>query len=138
MTELEFKGIDKKATNITQLQVPLVRLNKIKLAPGKTIVFLVDRRHLKTAIELSNQPNPFNPITNIIFNNATAGKGKLIIYDMLGKSVRSFDLGYLSPGAHEQFWDGKDENGIELASGVYFVKFICEKDMSINKMIKLK
>lgn len=87
---------------------------------------------------LANQPNPFNPTTDIIYKNVTAGEGKLFIYDMLGKAVRTFDLGYLSPGAHEQFWDGKDENGIELASGVYFVKFICEKDMNINKMIKLK
>jgi hypothetical protein len=136
--KLEFKGINKKQTNVTQLQVISIRMNKVKLAPGKTIILLVDRRHLNIAIELSNQPNPFNPTTNIIFKNVTSGEGKLIIYDMLGKVVRTFDLGYLFPGAHEQFWDGRDKNGIELASGVYFIKFICEKDVSINKMIKLK
>ena len=57
---------------------------------------------------------------------------------MMGKMVRSFDLGFLPVGNHELSWDGKDCNGIELVSGVYFVKFICEKEVKIKKMIKLK
>jgi hypothetical protein len=138
MIRLEFKGINKKKTNVTQLRLTSFRLNNLLPVSDETTVIFVEKGNLNPAIELSNQPNPFNPDTKIIYKNYTSGHGQLKIYDMLGKEVRDFDLGYLSPGVHELFWDGRDNRGIELTSGVYFMKFICGKDMKINKMIKLK
>jgi len=124
---LDFKGINKSKTNFTRLQLITMRINDARFNPEETTILMVDRKNLNLVVELSNQPNPFNPATNIIYKNVTAGAGKLIIYNMLGAAVRTFDLGYQTPGVHEQFWDGTDNAGIELASGVYFVKFICEK-----------
>ncbi len=135
---LEFNGINKRKTNFTRIQITAMRINNIKLNPEEMRILIEDKKDFYLAVELSNQPNPFNPATNIIYNNVTAGAGKLIIYDILGTVVRTFDLGYLTPGIHEQVWDGADNDGVELTSGIYFVKFICEKDVGISKMIKLK
>jgi len=138
LIRLIFIGINKKKTNRTHLAVSLFRVNNLMPTSGKTTILFVDKKNINTAIELTNQPNPFNPTTKIYYQNYEPGNGKLVIYDMLGKEVRRFDLGYLAPGVHEQFWDGKDNNGVELSSGVYFMKFACGKNIKINKMVKLK
>ncbi len=135
---LEFKAINKKKIGVTELKLSSFRLNNDRPVVDRSLICIVDRRSYKMPVELSNQPNPFNPTTTINYRNYTAGYGQLIIYDLMGKVVRSFDLGHLSAGSHELLWNGKDENGIELASGIYYVKFICEKEVKINKMIKLK
>jgi len=135
---LEFMIINKKKTDITTLKVTSLRINSLMPVSDQTTVLMLDKGNIKKAIDVKNIPNPFNPVTKIYYQNIASGHGQLIIYDMLGKQVRHFDLGYIAPGVHELFWDGRDNNGKELASGVYFVKFICEKEIRINKMIKLK
>ena len=135
---LEFKAINRKKTGFTELDLSSFQVNSYTPVSDRSVIYIVDKRSYQISVELSNQPNPFNPTTTIIYQNSIAGHGQLVIYDIMGKVVRSFDLGYLSAGSHELLWNGKDENGIELASGVFYVKFICEKEVKINKMIKLK
>jgi len=133
-----FKAIRRGNNEVTRFEVERLRINDLAPVTGATTILLVDKKNLQATIELTNQPNPFNPTTRIYFQNVRAGKAKLVIYDMLGKQVRLFELGHLAPGTHEQFWDGKNNEGVELSSGVYFVKFICGNDIKISKMIKLK
>jgi hypothetical protein len=64
-----------------------------------------------------NYPNPFNPSTVISFELPRAALVNLDVYDILGRTVRSLDLGLLSHGAHEVTFDGSG-----LASGVYFYR----------------
>ncbi|HEX9973856.1 MAG TPA: T9SS type A sorting domain-containing protein, partial [bacterium] len=138
LIRMKFRVSGSAKQRVTELNVPLLWLNGFMFASGKTTIYLVDKKNLKNSVELTAQPNPFNPSTKIYFQNTIAGAGQIHIFDMLGREVWQYSPGYLSPGMHEIFWDGKDDNGIELASGVYFVKFTCENEMYLTKIIKLK
>ncbi len=82
---------------------------------------------------LQNYPNPFNPTTKIIFNLASAGNVKLIIYNTLGQRVRELINGFLSAGQHSVIFNGKD-----LASGIYFYRLNENGRTQLKKMILLK
>jgi FlgD Ig-like domain len=70
---------------------------------------------------LANVPNPFNPFTRLRFEIAQAGPATLHIVDSSGRTVRRVDLGARGVGVHEFGWDGTDQSGRRLASGVYRV-----------------
>jgi hypothetical protein len=66
-----------------------------------------------------NFPNPFNPSTTVRYVISEKGTVRLCIYDVLGRIVRQLLDGEPSPGAYEMTWDGRDEQGHQVASGVY-------------------
>jgi hypothetical protein len=66
-------------------------------------------------------PNPFNPGVSIDFSTPRAGTVELSIYNPAGRLVRVLDLGSVDAGHHSIFWNGCDDQGRRLASGVYFV-----------------
>ncbi len=69
---------------------------------------------------LPNRPNPFNPRTEIRFELARAGSPRLAIYDLRGSRVRELLADQpLEAGAHAVIWDGRDDGGREVASGLY-------------------
>ena len=68
---------------------------------------------------LGNYPNPFNPSTTIEFSIPEAGFVELVIYDITGQRIRELVSGEMSPGIHSVFWDGCDEKGTAVSSGVY-------------------
>ena len=73
---------------------------------------------------LPNYPNPFNPETWIPFDLAEAGDVTITIYSAMGAPVRRLDLGLLSPGVYRSrhaaaYWDGRNDLGERVASGVY-------------------
>ncbi len=73
-------------------------------------------------LTLSNYPNPFNPITSIVFNLPEEGEVQLDIYNIKGQKVKQLvsDSAYqLSAGQHSVVWDGKDENNKTVSSGIY-------------------
>ncbi|MFT5373622.1 MAG: PKD repeat protein [Candidatus Latescibacterota bacterium] len=67
-----------------------------------------------------NFPNPFNPQTQIRFQLPVAGPVSLQIYDVLGQVVQTLVAGELPAGVHRVEWDGHNERGRGVASGVYF------------------
>jgi len=69
---------------------------------------------------LGNAPNPFNPSTRIFYELDEAGFASLRIYDVTGRTIDLLDLGLVSSGRHELDWKGRDKNGRQLSSGVYF------------------
>ena len=69
-----------------------------------------------------NWPNPFNSVTTIEWTLPTAGTLDLMIYDILGRPVRTLACGPHAAGAHRVTWDGLDESGAPVASGVYFCR----------------
>jgi hypothetical protein len=74
----------------------------------------------------ANYPNPFNPSTNIRFSLPAQNKISLVIYDMLGREVRTLIAGEdMAKGAYAQEWDGRNNAGMNVASGsyVYTLKF---------------
>ncbi len=78
-----------------------------------------------TAIE-SNYPNPFNSQTTIVYSVADLGpvpaQIDIDIYDVLGRKLRTLVNELKEVGVHRVEWDGRDETGAEMPSGVYFAK----------------
>ena len=92
----------------------------------------------KTFALFQNQPNPFNPTTEISYYLPKASQVKLTVYNVLGQSVRVLYDGYQEAGTQNVTWDGKSADGNELSSGIYFYRlqagaFIQTKKMSLMK-----
>lgn len=71
---------------------------------------------------LSAAPNPFNPQTVIAWEVAQAGAGELTVHDVRGRLVRRLVAGELAVGRHEARWDGLDETGQRVPSGIYVAR----------------
>ncbi|MBU1073860.1 T9SS type A sorting domain-containing protein, partial [bacterium] len=70
-----------------------------------------------------NYPNPFNPSTTILFDLPVAGPATLKVFDLRGRLVRSLvDSKWLDAGRHSAVWDGLEDRGQAMASGVYFYR----------------
>ncbi len=87
-----------------------------------------------------NYPNPFNPQTNIEFEiSSKAGLVNLDIYNILGQKIRTLVQNQrMVSGFHLVFWDGKDESGKEVSSGIYFYKLTFGDYSMARKMVFLK
>jgi hypothetical protein len=90
-----------------------------------------------------NYPNPFNPVTNIKFSLPKQSSVKIIIYDLLGRRVKTLLDENHSAGYFTVRWSGDNDFNIKVSSGIYFLSFsaIAEdnnKYTSIKKMILLK
>ncbi|MCK4696565.1 MAG: T9SS type A sorting domain-containing protein, partial [Candidatus Cloacimonetes bacterium] len=87
---------------------------------------------------LSNYPNPFNPSTVIEFYLKTEGKIILNIYNLKGQFVKNLKNDFTEPGYHTILWDGTDNSGKDVCSGLYFGKLRTSNYTSIIKMILMK
>jgi M6 family metalloprotease-like protein len=85
-----------------------------------------------------NYPNPFNPVTRIDFTLNTDSLVKLNIYNIKGELVRTLFNNHLPMGHHYVIWNGIDNRGSQVASGVYFYKMEANDFQSVKKMILLK
>ncbi|MGD0339304.1 MAG: FlgD immunoglobulin-like domain containing protein [Bacteroidota bacterium] len=85
-----------------------------------------------------NFPNPFNPSTKIAFELPVASRVKLIIYDALGREVRTLTDDEYPAGYNELTWDGRNEIGTAVSSGVYFYRISTPKWNSVKKMVLLR
>ncbi|RMH89401.1 MAG: T9SS C-terminal target domain-containing protein, partial [Calditrichaeota bacterium] len=89
-----------------------------------------------------NFPNPFNPATQIPFDvPPTQGHPwwvALVIYNALGQKVRTLFTGIIEPGRHQLVWDGLDDFGTAVPSGIYFVQFQGEQFVATRKLILLR
>ena len=87
-----------------------------------------------------NYPNPFNPDTHIMFEvgQATRGRTSLIIYNVLGQPVRVLVNQALSAGIHTVRWDGRDDKGNAVPSGLYFYRLQNGSHVLTGKMILMK
>jgi hypothetical protein len=82
-----------------------------------------------------NYPNPFNPSTTIIYQLPKSSHIKLTIYNMLGQEVRRLVHGQMPAGRHEMTWDGRDEEGMAVSSGVYLIQLRAGEFVDTKKML---
>jgi len=85
-----------------------------------------------------NQPNPFNPVTTIRFDLPKAEYVRLEIFDLQGRRVSRLLSGYLDAGAHSIWWDGLDERGRQMSSGVYYYRLHAGEFVEVKRMVLLR
>jgi FlgD Ig-like domain len=85
-----------------------------------------------------NYPNPFNPTTNISYRLKTANDVSLTIYDVLGSIVKTLVKQYQAPGYHTVTWNGKNDIGKKVNSGLYVYTLKAGDIFESKKMIMLK
>jgi hypothetical protein len=85
-----------------------------------------------------NYPNPFNPVTRITYSLANESTVRLAVYNMLGQQIRVLADGDEPAGFYEVIWDGTDDNGKSVASGVYYYHFSAGDFSATRKMMLLK
>jgi trimeric autotransporter adhesin len=99
----------------------------------------VEQSSLPSPLRLiQNYPNPFNPSTTIEFTILSSGKANLSIYDIMGRKVRELFSGNVSAEIRTVLWDGKDDSGIAVSSGVYIARLNIGKYTSSIKMLMMK
>jgi hypothetical protein len=85
-----------------------------------------------------NWPNPFNPSTTIAFGLKTGGHVSLRIYDASGRLVKTLIDGSMQAGRYEKNWNGRDNEGSIVSSGVYFYRLVTNGFGETRKMILLR
>jgi hypothetical protein len=89
-------------------------------------------------LELSCYPNPFNPSTTITFVLAKPTHARLAIYDASGALDRTLVNGSLRGGAQRILWNGMNDFGLPVASGVYFCRITADEETSTKKLLLLR
>lgn len=89
-----------------------------------------------------NFPNPFNPSTEIIFaipaHKIDGVKTTISIYNVRGQLLKKFDEGLKVPGYYRIIWDGRDDDGMKVASGIYFYQLSAGEYSTTRKMVMMK
>jgi flagellar hook assembly protein FlgD len=106
---------------------------------GNTTGIAGTKTGLPTTYELEpNYPNPFNPTTTISYGVPQPGRVRLTIFNMLGQQIRSLIDMDRAAGRFTATWDGRDDAGIAVGSGVYFYRLVAGEAMMVRKMMMLK
>ena len=85
-----------------------------------------------------NYPNPFNPTTSFSYSLPVSNNVTIDIYNELGTKVRSLVNRFATAGTYTATWDGQDDSGMNLPSGIYFYKMQASHFSSVKKMLLTK
>jgi len=85
-----------------------------------------------------NVPNPFNPTTTIPFTTPSAGRVTIAIYDVSGARVRLIVDREYQPGEHVAVWDGRNDAGSGVGSGVYLLRLTHGSQVRTSKLVLMK
>lgn len=113
---------------------PMLIINYVTGVEGKPEGFITSED-----IEIEhNYPNPFYRTTEIKYQLNKKGEVRLVVYDLQGKIVKLLVNGQQQPGQYRIAWNGKNEKGNYVSSGVYFCRLICGLQSMTMKMILMK
>ncbi|MEJ2536743.1 MAG: M20/M25/M40 family metallo-hydrolase [Calditrichia bacterium] len=143
---LEYLGSD---YNLVVLSFPLYYM---QLEPSRDFIDLVLEQkfnevtaipnpvsEVPSAYQLGqNYPNPFNPTTTISYNLKENSKVEITIFSLLGQKIRTLADGWESAGFRTVRWDGRDDSGSLVASGVYIYRLKADRFIATRKMILLR
>lgn len=90
------------------------------------------------AVSAYAAPNPFNPQTKVYMSLKSAGTATARIYSLEGRLVRTLHDGYAAKGTHELHWNGLDNAGRKVTSGVYFLSVQSAGTKAVDKLYLLK
>jgi flagellar hook assembly protein FlgD len=92
----------------------------------------------QTYILSQNYPNPFNPSTTIFLYLPENGDIELDIYSVLGRKVKTLAIGYYAKGSYNFDWNGRNDRGITLSSGIYIYTLKTPNNILSKKMVLLR
>jgi hypothetical protein len=112
------------------LEIKDSRVNSLRLVKNNVVPleFMV----------LQNYPNPFNPETKIRYAIPRADKVEIVIYNVLGQRVKTLVSQPQEAGYYTAVWDGTNEYGNKVGSGIYFYRVSSGKQSAIKKMLLIK
>jgi hypothetical protein len=138
-------------TPFDTLYYPVENQEHVTITPGSAIWFRTElgRGNMAgvsagpkvpmDAVTLSqNTPNPFISSTAIRFAVSGRQRATLSLYDVGGELVATLLDGTIDAGAHQATWNGKDDRGFDVASGVYFYRLATEDGCRVRRMVLLK
>ena len=100
-------------------------------------VSAIDPLSILPILNLQNQPNPFNTLTNINFSLSKASKVKLDIYNLKGQRVKTLLSETFKSGSHSTIWNGNDDHGKAVSKGIYLYRLECDNQILQKKLMKL-
>ncbi len=113
-------------TNFTLINWPTgIRLDPLSGLPGS---FILEQ----------NYPNPFNPETHIRFSIPEASEVILEVFDLLGRRLNVLLNQTLTAGSYEAIWDGKDQQGKSLSSGIYLYRLTTPNFQQVRRMVYMQ
>jgi len=88
---------------------------------------------------VGNWPNPFNPSTTISFSLPSSGPASLAIYNLKGQLVKELlSSAPMESGSHSIIWNGLDDSGRAVSSGIYFCRLVADGHTALRKMLLAK
>jgi hypothetical protein len=87
---------------------------------------------------LGAYPNPFNPQTTLRFTLGAPARVRLVVHDVTGRRVRVIADESFAAGVHERIWDGRDDGGNELASGIYLLRLNTAAGGQAQRLVLLR
>ncbi len=132
-SRFEYVDVSAQGGNTYRYQIGVVDADGEYFSPVETVS--LPRR--EPALE-QNRPNPFNPSTVIGITLPARGHATLTVYDAVGNRVRMLADEVLGPGRQEFAWDGRDDRGASVASGVYFYRVRAGTFTATRRMVLLK
>jgi len=108
----------------------------IELADSPLSIDPIENEAVPNTLELSqNYPNPFNPSTTISFGLPAGSDVRLTIFNVLGQPVKELVNDNLAAGSYQLTWDGTNQSGFAVATGVYFYSLETGNNRLVRKML---
>ena len=111
-----------------------------QLVMRATNIFVMPLRKLIPGVFAlhQNYPNPFNPTTEIQFDIPSATQINVSIFNLMGQKVKTLANKQAAPGYHIVQWDGTNEKGVSVSTGMYFYTLNTGNHSAMKKMLFLK
>lgn len=126
--DLNTPGLVEAALDDFSLEVFTTDVTSVPAAPAGAALFALG----------PGRPNPFAGSTTLSFSMERGGTVRLAVFDASGRMVRQLANGPIAAGAHTMTWDGRDDRGLTVPSGIYFYRLDAGGQHRMEKLLRLK
>ena len=118
----------------------LLRLDGVSLNEGRVPTRIVEQEEEAPLVHRlgQNHPNPFNPETTITYDVTKTETVRLSVYALTGQHIRTLTDGQCPAGTYSATWDGTDDTGQAVASGVYLCRMIAGEYRAVRKLLLVR
>ena len=107
---------------VDTIDMPGTNVNVVAVEAQWPLPTAVEDLPARAALTVQVAPNPFNPVTEVAYSLPAPGYCTVEVFDLAGRSVRRLFAGDQVAGSHRAQWDGRDDRGVQLASGTYLIR----------------